>query len=312
VARILVVDDSQVDLQLARKLLEKMPNWTVSTARNGKEGLERIESELPDLVVTDLQMPEMNGLELVETLRNEYPLIPVILMTAAGSESIAVEALQKGAASYVPKRELAADLADIVSRVLASATKQRNRRRLLNYMTEVTYVLENDLDLISSLVSDIRELIQERWLFDETECLRMATAIDEALCNAFYHGNLEVSSDLREQDANAYHDLAKQRRLEEPYRSRRIHVRLRLDRQEVSVTIRDEGPGFDPDSLPDPTAPGYLERPCGRGVLLMRAFTDEVAFNSTGNEVTLRKQTRHVDGSTVLDDGPGVAVDHSA
>lgn len=309
-ARILVVDDSQVDLQVARKLLERTSGWTVSTAQNGKEGLERVETEHPDLVVTDLQMPEMNGLELVETLRNEYPLIPVILMTAAGSETIAVEALQKGAASYVPKKELAADLVDIVSRVLASATRQRNRRRLLNYMTEVTYVLENDLDLISSLVSDLRELIQERWLFDETECLRMATAVDEALCNAFYHGNLEISSELREQDANAYHELAKRRRMEPPYRNRHISIRIRLDRREVAVTIRDEGPGFDPETLPDPTAPGYLERPCGRGILLMRAFTDEVSFNSTGNEVTLRKQTRHVDGSTVLDDGTGVAVDH--
>lgn len=301
-ARILIVDDSLVDMQFARKLLERQPHWTVITARNGRLGLEQIELELPDVVLTDLQMPEMNGLELVEVIRNEYPLIPVILMTAAGSETIAVEALRKGAASYVPKKELAADLVDTVARVLASYSRHRGRRRLLNYLTEVSYCIENDLDLTSALVSEIRELIQERWLFDESECLRLVTAVDEALSNAFYHGNLEISSELREQDANAYHEMAKLRKLQDPYRQRMIHVRVAINRDEAVITIRDEGPGFDPTQLPDPTAPGYLERPCGRGVLLMRSFADEVVFNDVGNEVTLRKRSRRVDGSLVLNE----------
>ena len=118
--------------------------------------------------------------------------------------------------------------------------------------------------------------------------------VNEALTNAYYHGNLEISSEVRERDAREYHDLALQRRQVAPYAERRIHVRLHLDRDQLSITIRDEGPGFDPESLPDPTAPGYLERPCGRGVLLMRAFMDFVSFNEAGNEVTLVKQTRGV------------------
>ena len=52
-------------------------------------------------------------------------------------------------------------------------------------------------------------------------------------------------------------------------------------------TVRDEGPGFDPASLPDPTDPANLDRPCGRGLLLMRTFMDNVIFNDKGNEVTL-------------------------
>lgn len=288
-ARILVVDDSNLDLRVAGGLLARQPEWSVCYARNGAEALEALEAELPNLVITDLQMPEMNGLELVERMREEYPLVPVILMTAAGSESIAVEALHKGASSYVPKRELAADLVDTAARLLAASTEQRTRRRLLNYLTEVNYTLMNDLELLSALTAELRGIARDLRLLDESQCLRFASAVDESLTNAYFHGNLEVSSTLREQDADSYHALARERQEQAPYRDRRIYVKAAFSREAVTVHVRDEGPGFDPDSLPDPTSPGYLERPCGRGVLLMRAFMDDVQFNDKGNEVSMVK-----------------------
>ena len=77
-----------------------------------------ITQQHPLAVLTDLDMPEMNGLDLVVALRREHPSIPVILMTAFGSEEIAIQALQSGAASYVPKRALARDLIATLQDVL--------------------------------------------------------------------------------------------------------------------------------------------------------------------------------------------------
>jgi len=299
---ILVVDDSIVDMKLASGLLLKDSSWTLATAADGVEAIEQIESELPDLVVTDLQMPNMNGLELVEVIRNEYPLIPVILMTAAGSEAIAVEALEKGAASYVPKSQLATELVETAQRILSSSQLQRDQRRLFNYMSEVTYVIENDLKLVSALVAEIRSMLAERWLFDENEVLRIASAIDESLANAYYHGNLEVSSELREGDPNAYHELADQRRVVEPYSSRRINVRLRFRRDLFEITVHDQGVGFDPETLPDPTDLANLQKASGRGVLLMRSFMDDVIFSDEGRCVTMRKSLAHVRGDRMLDE----------
>src|ERR1700722_12294030 len=113
---ILVVDDSATERHLAGGLLEKRHGLTeldkrtglkVIFASNGREALASIQQSLPDLVLTDLQMPEMNGLELVEEVRNKYSSLPIILMTGQGSEDIAVAALQRGATSYVPKKNLA-------------------------------------------------------------------------------------------------------------------------------------------------------------------------------------------------------------
>lgn len=68
---------------------------------------------------------------------------------------------------------------------------------------------------------------------------------------------------------------------------KRVRVEVRVDRAVVQARIIDEGEGFDPDRIPDPTAPEHLHRPCGRGIFLMRQLMDEVHFNERGNAVTL-------------------------
>ncbi|CAN5925194.1 N/A [soil metagenome] len=106
---ILVVDDSPIDRRLASGLLTRA-GFTARLAENGHEALTALEAERAELVITELIMPEMDGLTLVESICSRYPDIPVILMTGGGSEDIAVRALQRCAASYVPKRELARSL----------------------------------------------------------------------------------------------------------------------------------------------------------------------------------------------------------
>lgn len=289
-ATLLVVDDSKIDLKRASLLLTKhIPEAEILCAAQGVEALEQIEQHAPDVVITDLQMPIMNGLELVERIRQKYPQIPVILMTAAGSEEIATAALRKGAACYVPKRELAVDLAPIVARLLGAARERIHHLRILNSISEVSFELQNDRELLVDFVYELREFLQHRGIFAEHDCFRVAMAIDEALANAYYHGNLEVSSKLREQDCFSFERLASQRREEQPYAHRKIFLKISLG-EELRVTIRDQGPGFDLSMLPDPFDPSFVERPCGRGVVLMRSFMDSIEFNEFGNQVTMVKK----------------------
>jgi anti-sigma regulatory factor (Ser/Thr protein kinase) len=116
-------------------------------------------------------------------------------------------------------------------------------------------------------------------------------ALREALVNAIEHGNLEVSSRLRELDDDSYVREVRRRRETEPYRSRRVTLCARETRDEVTYVIKDEGPGFDVGSLPDPTRPENLEKASGRGLLLIRAFMDEVSHSPSGNEITLGAET---------------------
>src|SRR5207253_354782 len=128
-------------------------------------------------------------------------------------------------------------------------------------------------------------------LIDKTGLIRIGTALHEVLVNAIEHGNLEMDSELREKsDRSAYRQVLDQRRQQLPYRDRRVRLRLRISRTEAVCVIADEGPGFDPNRLPDPTDPANLEKSAGRGLFLVRTFMDEVRFNAAGNEITLIKR----------------------
>lgn len=289
--RILVVDDSVMDRRLAGGLLEKQVDWQVAYASDGVDALQRLEADTPDVIVTDLQMPEMNGLELVREIRRRHLLTPVILMTAQGSETIAVEALQVGAASYVPKRLLANMLAETVHRVLGVAGELQTKRTLMQRMSVMRceFVLSNDPTILASLVSHLQSVLNDMGALAESEHIRVGVALEEALLNAAYHGNLEVDSKLREQDYSSFYAMIRERSEMVPYCDRSIYVDAIIRPDGLRYIVRDEGPGFDPSSLPDPTDPVNLDRPSGRGVLLMRTFMDEVQYNEQGNQVTMTK-----------------------
>lgn len=286
---ILVVDDSQLEQRYVARLLEGHGGWRIAFARNGIEALEHVATEPPAVVLTDMQMPRMNGLALVEQLRERFPQVPVVLMTGSGSERVAVEALKAGAADYVPKQALAQDLVPVLERVLSVRQAEHRKFRVLAGMTRRAsqFILENDPLLVPPLVSLFRADLIEIGLCDLNGATRAGIALEEALLNAIYHGNLEVSSDLRLNGDEAFQNLATERRRRPPFRERRVRVTARMSPHRATFLIADEGPGFDVSSLPDPTDPLNVDRPCGRGVLLMRTFMNEVRYNAVGNRVTL-------------------------
>lgn len=289
-ATVLVVDDSPVDRRLVAGLLSKSPNVEVLYASDGEDALRVMQERRPHLVVTDLIMPHMDGLELVATVVEKYPLVPVILMTGKGSEEIAVEALKAGAASYVPKSALASMLVETVENVLAMSHEEQTQTRLHECMMGCAFVLENDSTLITAMVKYVRGFLRRTGLCDETNSIRTCVALEEALNNAMFHGNLEIDSLTREGDRATYRSLVEERKRTEPFRNRRIFVELRAMATHAEFSVRDEGLGFDYRQLPDPTDPLNLEKPSGRGLLLMRTFMDDVVFNDRGNQVTLIKR----------------------
>ncbi len=290
--RILVVDDSVMDRRLAQALLKPLADCELDFATDGQHALERIAEHPPDLILTDLIMPRLDGLELVARVRASRHLIPLILMTSQGSEDIAAAALTHGAASYVPKRALAAELFPTVKRVLALQRQWKQHGELMQRLvrSECEFVLGNDTSLIPSLVNYLQTNLAMAGRLDAAERMRIGVALEEALVNAIHHGNLEISSDLRREGAEKYDQAIRERREAPPFCNRQVHVFARFSQKLAEFRIRDEGPGFDPQALPDADDLGRLDRPGGRGLVLMRFVMDEVQFNDQGNEVILRKR----------------------
>ena len=297
--KILVVDDAVVERLLIEGVLCKNPEYRVVLAEDGKQALQMIDEDPPHLVLSDVAMPEMDGVALVRAIRRSYPEIPVILMTAYGDELTAAEGLEAGAASYVPKARRAERLLETVDRVVEHATAGQSRERLAQSLLEYhcRFALENDPDLIRALVDQIQEKMAGLGFADAVERIRIGEAVEEALLNAMYHGNLELSSADLNQIRGQLDDRLLRRLVEERCRdtricARRILVVVHLTSSEVRFVIRDEGRGFNRMFAALDDASGCFEGGSHRGLTLIRSLMDEMKFNDAGNELTLRRTDR--------------------
>jgi len=294
------VDDSPLVRRLVARIFSQRPDLVLVVACDAEEALEVLATDPPAVAVIDLDLPGMDGLEMVRVVRRRHGSVPVILMTAHGSEQIAVQALRAGATNYVPKKDLVHELIETVDRVLSIVHTDRRRRRTMGSLRarESWFELANDPDLISPLSSLLQEELDATGFCDRTTCIRVGVALTEALTNALFHGNLEISSDLRQEDDGRFFTLAAQRRGEQPFRDRLIHVRARLDLESATYEIRDEGPGFDHTRVEHAVDPHDLTRIGGRGLLLIRTFMDEMSFNAAGNQIVLVKRRGSADDAT--------------
>lgn len=289
---VLIVDDSPIDRRLVGSLVERDLAMQPIYATNGTEALELLQRHEPVAILTDIQMQKMDGLELVDYVRKMRPLIPVVVMTAYGSEELVIRALRRGAASYLPKRNLARDLVSTVEQVVAAARAEQRDHRMRDCLISLDYhfVLGNDATIIPAVVAYFQDQLFRQQLCDEAGRTRVGIALEEALLNGLYHGNLELSSDLRQVDDTEFYRLGRERSTQPPYQSRRLFLDVRMSPCEAVFVVRDEGPGFDPGKLPDPTDPDNFGLVSGRGLLLIRSFMDDVRYNASGNEITMVKR----------------------
>ena len=130
----------------------------------------------------------------------------------------------------------------------------------------VELTIASDLNEARRVQAEIEHALRGR--FSDHDIFAIRLAVEEALVNAIKHGN-------------------------QMDRSKKVHISYRLLADRFEVFIADEGAGFDPADVPDPTAPENLERPCGRGLMLMRHYMTEVNYNTSGNSVYMTKVFRN-------------------
>ena len=210
--RILVVDDRAENLDFIVEYVLKPNGYAPLVARDGAEGLEKALTEHPDLILLDMQMPKMTGIEVLEELARQGREIPVILMTFHGSEALAVEVFRWGVKDYVIKPFDVAEMLDAISRALSEVRLRQERDDLLTRLIGANKQLElrvKELNILSSVgksvagVLDLERLLsrlvdaavyltgaEEGWLMlldEETNELyvRAAKGLDERQARSF-------------------------------------------------------------------------------------------------------------------------------
>lgn len=294
---VLVVDDTPVDRCLVEGLLRRTPSLTVESVASAGEAIRRIEQSPPDVVVTDLLMPEINGLDLVTILRERCPGLPVVLITAHGSEDLAVRALAEGAASYVPKHQLSDRLLATIEQVLAAARADRGYETFQSCLQDarLRFLVGSHEGVFDQLTDVACGMSGSVGLCDSHDQLRLAVALRGLLLVGHYVGNLELPIDVLDEldvPSAAIHAPIEQRRASTPYRTRRLEVQIELSSARGEFRARHEGPPFplglfggDAGRLPN--APNAC-----RELILMRAFADELEVSADRRTISMVRLRR--------------------
>ncbi|MBS0207167.1 MAG: ATP-binding protein [Planctomycetes bacterium] len=225
------------------------------------------------------------GIEsLLQSLPQQLQDVPIVAVVERPLDVSSKIALAAGVAGIVPRSSAETDLGRTVRTLLPSdsSTEVASPRILC-------FTIDNSPELIPLIVQQVQQRLDAWSLPDPLELVRVTVALSESLDNALYHGNLELSSDLRQGDGSAWREESLRRRSVAPFCDRRLRFQAEISDASARFMIRDEGPGFDLEILRDCTESENLERCSGRGLHLMRMYMDDVQYNTKRNEVVLVK-----------------------
>lgn len=266
-ARILIVDD-EISIRKALSIILENLNYYAEVAANGVEGFKKIQGGNFDLVITDIKMPEMGGIELLQKIKEYDPEIPVTIITGYGDTQTAVKCLKLGAFNFITKPFQTKEIENVVIKGLNIRESILETKDVYPYLTyNLQFIIPSKLDLVRGLVSKIVEEMHRIGFNREYTAMNIPIAVDEAVVNAIVHGHQCVPD-------------------------RKVDVKVNIDKEKIKVKVKDTGNGFNVNNISNPTLVNNISKSCGRGIFLINCLMDEVKFNKKGNEIVFVKYNK--------------------
>lgn len=284
--RVLLVEDSITQAEMIRGLLESA-GYDVTHAEDGALAMAAIENQQPDVLLTDLMMPNMNGCELTREVVRQYPTTPVLVFTARGSESLAVDALADGAVNFVPKALLEARLIpavdELADRVEVDRSCCESGANLV--VPELIFELESNPNAILPVTRYIQKTLAFAAVMDVVSRFRITSAVSAALVNAICYGNLQMRN-----DEDAIYKMMRGE-MSPPTVPHKVRLVVSVGVQDTRILVTHDGPGAMTRTSPAPGTPESFELEDCRGLLLVTSFMDKVIYHQLSNEIVMVKDT---------------------
>ena len=189
-SKVLIVDDEIDSLELMQELFESK-GYISDTATNGVEAVNKIKLQEPDIVLTDIRMPEMDGMQLLNFLIKEHPNIPVIMITAHGTVEAAVEAMRIGAKDYILKPIRLDEILAKVERITQLNSLIKENEYLLNRLQQ-TYDFTNMIGKTDK-VQELFKLVKDVAATNTTVLIRGESGTGkELIANAIHYNSPRV------------------------------------------------------------------------------------------------------------------------
>ncbi|MCB1188303.1 response regulator [bacterium] len=293
---ILIVDDEEIIRNVLKRKLEQSTDYKVHTAGDGVPALELFKEQNIDLVISDLMMSEMNGIELLRNLKQIKPGIPVIIITGYGTLDDAIEAIHLGAEDFIKKPFDINDVIETIEKTFRKMAEEADQREIIKYIEDenIRLAIPSDFEFLNTVINYVFSHLRARWLVNDENLHDVKVCMYEALTNAFEHGNLGIPGDeksrLLETSQQAWRDFLMERMQDPVNREKQIEVNLQISETRMSLRVRDQGTGFDFDNHFKDVEPELLFRSSGRGLLLIRSLMDEMWFEDGGRALVMVKQ----------------------
>ncbi|MCP5069545.1 MAG: response regulator, partial [bacterium] len=269
----LIVDDAP-DIRLTLTALAKRHGYEVVTAENGVQGLALAQERRPDLILLDIEMPEMDGLTLLGEIREYDASVAVVIISSSSDEEKLEEALELGAINFVHKPFDHKELDFVLDQVYRTTEEAAHVLEVLGLVTSRTtgLTMPNNPRLLSKVVAYLARELCNQYPNYEFPLTEIKLALYESLANALEHGNLEITYAEKTQameSKEGIHGLIAARLAEARLASRQIHIQVSYEAEQAVYAVRDEGPGFDPKPVIER---GVADTSAlhGRGITLIR------------------------------------------
>lgn len=176
--RILIVDDAPATLDVLAELCATL-GATVETATSGDAALRLLDATCYDLVLTDIQLPEVSGMEVLRRARQRWPEIAVVVITGRATTETAIDALRHGASDYLQKPFELHDVAQIVTRCLERQRLERENRALVRDLNRANAELQRQEEALQEKVRNATR--QLRMLYDIAQQITRTLSLDRTL-----------------------------------------------------------------------------------------------------------------------------------
>lgn len=291
--KVLVVDDEPSLHAMVLRFLS-MNHYEAQSASSGKEALQMIEDEEFQIVLTDIKMPEMNGITLMKMAKAIKPELLFIVMTGFGSLDSAIEAMKLGAINFIKKPINMVELVKTMKRAEALLVPRNFNIHVQRYIRRE----EGSIEMSALEVSQNTEYLSaffaaklEGYGFSPAEIDNIRMALFESLNNSIEHGSLQLNKAFKQQDEmERYQDFLSERDelLKDPLLGgKKIQIGFEFSESRFSLQVSDTGSGFDTKDLMGKIRGEEAVADSSRGLFLIDHLADEVSFNEKGNEIRM-------------------------
>ncbi|MFO7868765.1 MAG: response regulator [Bacteroidales bacterium] len=288
--KVLIVEDDPASMNYLEIILNK-EGLEYKTASNGEEGLEIFKQYHPHIVLTDINMPRMSGIEMLSAIKQINSQTIVIMLTAFNSEKYVIESMKYGANNYLKKPILKENIIGLLRKYKSIIYARTQHKQIQHFIQSHSFSMKfkNDINQVPFIVNYLIDEIEV--LFKEDETMGIRLGLNEIIINAIEHGNLNISYREKSEaiQQNVFEKLISERALLKENILKKVIIAYEFRENYCEWIIQDEGSGFNPSIIPNPITDVGTEQLHGRGIFITRFHFDELEYYGNGNRVRMRK-----------------------